>query len=262
MDQVSPPLLVPDETGWVPKLKHYPHFDSPISMSDVIALVKSPQAVAANTYYPFMRYDQSWQPYRGSNSPKASKRAKARAMQKPEKKTRPIRFASRRDAYIFSYYRYLLQAPYEKLLADTGLDESVIAYRRIRQPNGSGKSNIEFAREAFDRIRTLGNCAAIALDISSFFESLDHALLNEKWARVLGDDTLPPDHASVFKAITRYAVVDREEVYERLGFLKEETRHGKHASPSLRNSKTCRANFAAIATSEKKSAGREISTNP
>ena len=36
---------------------------------------------------------------------------------------------------------------------------------------------------------------------------------------MLGCSRLPDDHFKVFEAITAYAVVDKEEVYERLGHL-------------------------------------------
>jgi hypothetical protein len=192
---------------WEIRLKHYPHFDAPLSLANITKLVSEPDSVRRNKFYPFLRYTQTWQPYRTSRPGKPGK---------PERKTRPIRYASRRDAYIFSYYRHLLVEPYERLLAANNLSESIIAYRKLRQPAGGGKSNIELARDAFDNIRQLGNCAAVALDISSFFESLDHAILKAQWLRVIGESRFPQDHAAVFKAVTRYAVVDISEAYERL----------------------------------------------
>ena len=205
---------------WEPDLKNYPHFDAAISLKEIEALVRHPARVAANTFYPFMRYEQRWQPFR-------QRKNDAGVAERPEKKTRPIRFASRRDAYILSYYRHLLSELYEVALSASGLSASVIAYRKLKDANGRGKSNIEFAADAFDVVRSIGTCAVIALDISSFFETLDHDLLREKWCRVLGAKKLPADHEAVFRAMTRYAVVDREAVYERLGFMKRVTKGGK-----------------------------------
>lgn len=200
---------------WDPSLKLYPHFDSPISKADILSLVADPLAVAANKFYPLLLYTQSWQPFRSAPGGK------------PKKKERPIRYASRRDAYIFAYYRHLLIGPYEKLLEEAGLSEAVIAYRRLRKDDGSGKSNVEFAQEAVNDIRAAGNCAVVALDISSFFESLDHGLLKKMWLRVLGVESLPADHQAVFEAVTGYSVVDRDAAYVRLGFAKVETIHGR-----------------------------------
>lgn len=50
---------------WKPKFKYYPHFDEVISAKKVNALVKDPNQVAQNSFYPFMRYNQRWQPFRG-----------------------------------------------------------------------------------------------------------------------------------------------------------------------------------------------------
>jgi hypothetical protein len=213
MDRVLPPLLV--SSAWEPKLKKYPHFDHAMSVPKIIELVTDPARVAANTFYPFLLYYQRWQPFRDADGGK------------PEKKKRPIRYASRRDAYIFAYYRHLLVAPYEALLRSLNIADCVSAYRKIRQASGAGKSNIEFAKDAFDAIATVGNAAVVAVDISGFFESLEHELLKRQWCRVLNVASLPPDHESVFRAITRYAVVDRDEAYKRLGLLKADLKTGK-----------------------------------
>ena len=90
-----------------------------------------------------------------------------------------------------------------------------------------GKCNIHFAKDAFDAVSTLGDCCAVALDISGYFESIDHGVLREVWCRLLGVDKLPADHAHVFRAITRYAVVDRDAVYERLGYYGSKPGGGK-----------------------------------
>jgi len=65
------------------------------------------------------------------------------------------------------------------------------------------------------------------LDISGYFESIDHGVLQAVWCRLLGVDELPPDHAHVFRAITRYAVVGRDEVYDRLGYYGPKPKGGK-----------------------------------
>jgi hypothetical protein len=134
-------------------------------------------------------------------------------------KKRPIRYASRSDAYIFAYYRYVLAQRYEAELDRRGISEAALAYRRIVGPNGRGKSNINHACDAISLIRSLGNCFAITLDISSFFESLDHTILKSIWCRLLDVEKLPPDHFRVFQAITSYSVVDKVSVYERLGLF-------------------------------------------
>lgn len=195
-------------------LKRYPHFDAEISLSKARELVADREKVAQNAFYPFIMYEQEWQPFRSKNP-------------RPEKKTRLIRYAARKDAYIFAKYRNELALPYEKKLDECGLADCVIAYRRILKGKDSGKCNIDFAKEAFDEVISQKSCCFLALDISKFFESLDHDLLKASWRNILGVEELPSDHAAVFKAITRYAYVQRDELYRRLGFLAEKISNGK-----------------------------------
>lgn len=188
-------------------LKRYPHFDPLISAAEAEALARSPDQVARHAFYPFLLYTKHWTRF-------AAKGVKGKA------KDRPIRYAARRDAYIYAYYRYLLAGRYEAELQRLDLNECVLAYRRIAKPVGvGGKCNIDFARDAFLKIRELGDCCVVALDISSYFEHLDHDKLKSLWCRLLETDRLPLDHFQVFKAITRYAVIDKEKLYERLGHI-------------------------------------------
>lgn len=201
-------------TDWQLKnsdLKRYPHFDQVLKPDEIVALVTNPVRVAQNSFFPLLRYTKRWQPFRhGKDSGKP----------RPKPKDRPIRYAARRDAYIFAYYRHLLSAPYEAALERLGIGHCPVAYRRIpTETDGRrGKCNIQFSREAIQRIRELGDCYAIAVDISSYFESIDHERLKELWCRLLGVGRLPADHFAVFKNITRYRVVDRVSAYRRLGF--------------------------------------------
>lgn len=186
-------------------LKRYPHFDSVISSDQAIALATNKARVSSHAFFPFMLYEQKWKKFRNSKT-------------KSQIKIREIRYAARADAYIYSYYRYLLKNLYETKLQEYELENTAIAYRRVIDPvTGLGKSNINFAKEAFDRIRMIGNCCVIALDISAFFESIDHNYLKQVWMQILGVDKMPPDHYKVFKAITKYSVVDKVEAYRRLG---------------------------------------------
>ncbi len=201
-------------TDWQLKpsdLKRYPHFDQVLKPEEVLALVTNPTRVAQNAFFPLLRYTKHWQPFRPSRDS-----VKAR----PKPKDRPIRYAARRDAYIFAYYRHLLREPYEAELARLGVAHCPVAYRRIPTEADArrGKCNIQFAQEAVTRIRKLGDCHAIAVDISSYFESINHERLKALWCRLLGAETLPDDHFAVFKNITKYRVVDRVAAYRRLDF--------------------------------------------
>lgn len=195
-------------------LKWYPHFDKVLSLNEVRAIVTDPQRVAANAFFPFLRYVKSWKPYRPNNEPA---------------KERLIRYASRRDAYIFAYYRHLLAQKYEIELRRLGIDDCPIAYRKISRSdtNSSGKCNINFAKDFFDHILLMEKCCVVALDIKSYFESLDHTRLYDLWCRMIEVTQLPPDHEAVFRAITKYAVADRDQVYERLGFIGSKLKNGR-----------------------------------
>ncbi len=202
-------------------LKRYPHFDKYLPLDEAQAIAADPERVASNPFFPFLRYIKSWRPYRPNGKPR---------------KERPIRYASRRDAYIFARYRHLLAEKYETELHRLGIQECPIAYRKIpiSGNEGPGKCNINFAKDVFDRIRAMGSCVVVALDISSYFENIDHALLYNLWCRLIGANDLPPDHKSVFRAITEYAVVDRDKVYERLGFMGVKEKNGKRVKGYLR----------------------------
>ena len=140
-----------------------------------------------------------------------------------ESKKRPIRYAARRDSYIFSYYRSLLAEKYEIQLQEAGLSECVTAYRKIpvSASSTSGKCNIHFAQESFDEIKRRGDCYAVALDISSYFDNIDHKKLEGLWCDLLKVDVLPPDHKHVFKNITNYAEVNFDEACRVLGFKED-----------------------------------------
>jgi hypothetical protein len=203
-------------------LKRYPHFDKDLKPAEIMAIVTDPLRVAQNKFFPLLQYKKKWQPFRGKS---------ASSKPQPDPKDRPIRYAARRDAYIFTYYRHLLSEPYEAEIERLGISHCPVAYRRIPAKIGErgGKCNIHFAGEAFERIRELGNCCAIAVDISKFFESINHERLKSLWCRLLNVERLPDDHFAVFKNITQYHVVEREEAYKRLGFYGEKrcTKSGK-----------------------------------
>ena len=197
---------------WQPKpsqLKRYPHFDRDLSVAEIQAIVTDPVRVSQNPFYPFIRYSKSWQPFRRKDA-------------KPHQKSRPIRYASRRDAYIFTYYRHKLSQKYEKLLKELSIEDCPIAYRKILVGDGTsrGKCNIHFANDAFELIKDLGDCIVITMDVSSYFECIDHAKLKAIWRELIGLRELPDDHYSVFCAITKYSYVDRDQLYKRLGYIK------------------------------------------
>lgn len=118
--------------------------------------------------------------------------------------------------HIYAKYRRILSPLYEKKIEEMGVSHIPIAYRKIANSNGRGKCNIDFAKDVFDAISNLENCYVVTLDISEFFESLDHKRIREIWTDLLGG-SLPKDHLAVYKSLTEYRWVDRIEAYRRLG---------------------------------------------
>ena len=136
-------------------------------------------------------------------------------------KKRPLRYAANQDGYIYAYYSYLLTEKYENFIKDTPLQNSVLAYRSL------GKSNIEFAKEIFDWISQIKECNVLTIDLSSFFDTLDHGILKEQWQRVTGVPCLSKDHYIVFKSLTNYSFLDIEEALVALGWPDKSKRKEK-----------------------------------
>ena len=158
------------------KPRGYVHFDSPLSRTAAEILVTNVDAVAAHAFYPLLRYTVETQ--------KIEKSKSTGLVTYKDPKQRPISFAAHADAHISSYYAFLLTDPYERQLHKTGLDESILAFRAL------GKSNIQFANDAFEQIKLMGNCVAFATDITGFFDNLDHKHLKKAWADLMGAPSL------------------------------------------------------------------------
>lgn len=116
-------------------------------------------------------------------------------------------YAAHMDAHIYSYYSHLLMERYSEILRQRGISDSVLAYRSLK------KSNIEFAKEAFDAIRRIGDCTVLCFDVKSFFDKLNHEYMKRKWMEVLNVSRLPNDHFAVFEAVTKFAYVKKDTLF-------------------------------------------------
>ena len=184
--------------------RRYVHFDTPLSRADCKKLVADPMAIKSHSFYPFMRHDVI--------------RAKLKRTSvgiKKSLKIRDIRYASHADAAIYAYYNFLLMDRYEKRLTALGLSDNVIAFRTL------GKSNVDFAQEAFEWIDSHRPCLALGFDVKDFFGSLDHQLLKESWASLLDVAHLPDDHYSAFKSLSKHASVELIAARKALGLSRE-----------------------------------------
>ncbi|AVX27042.1 hypothetical protein DA456_26945 [Pseudomonas syringae pv. atrofaciens] len=73
----------------------------------------------------------------------------------------------------------------------------------------------------------------LCFDIEKFFDRLNHGLLKKVWQEVLGVSSLPDDHYSVFKAITKYSSVNRSDALKALGISVH--------NPTVINNRLCSA---------------------
>lgn len=191
-----------DELLWY-KSRKYLHFDRPVGQKAALHYVSSPKKVATHSFYPFITYTSVTLKYRLDID---------RGVFLKNPKPRPISYSAHLDSHIYSYYCSILSQLYEKELVRHGLHTSVLAFRSI-----DGKSNINFAHDAFCEIKSKGECCVLAFDVEEFFDRLDHSRLKNAWAKLLDVIKLPADHFSVFKAITKSSSVDKVALYNKLG---------------------------------------------
>ncbi len=199
-------------------LKQYRHLDNIIGLTEAQEVVSKIEAGERHQYLPLLRYYVKWR--RADRQTRVLENRKVRfRTEKREAKSRPISYASHKDAIAYKYVREGLSPLFEKSLAEDGLSENILAYRRIPKGKGPGnKSNIDFAAEAFEAIKSLENCCVVAVDIKDYFGSIDHKLLKQRLLRLLDTHQLPRDLARAFKNVTQYRIIDLDDAYRALGF--------------------------------------------
>ena len=159
------------QRNWYSKVKNRLHLDEKCSKSKAEFIVQE-ENVPKHTFFPFIHFQLK----QFKLSKKLEQKENEQTIIDPYK-TRDIYYAGHLDSYIYSYYNEKLLKYYEKFLNDNLLECS-IAYRHIdKNSKGTGKSNIDFAAEAFNEIKNREECFALGLDIHSFFDELDHKIL-------------------------------------------------------------------------------------
>lgn len=204
---------MPNETNDWYKKRHYIHFDQPISLKNACSIAKNPDVVATHSFYPLINYVVE---------SKKIRKDKLTDKIHIKRKERPIAYAAHVDSHIYAFYAKLLSEKYERKLANLGLADCILAFRPL------GKSNIHFALDAFNKIKEIGPCSAVALDLSKFFDTLDHQILKEKWADLIDSPKLPPDHFNIFKSIAKFSTVEKEKLYEKFGISLNNPKNGRH----------------------------------
>jgi hypothetical protein len=188
------------------ELKTYPQLDPYFNFlrysSEIKSLVSdsSLSGISEHPFLPFVKILTKTPRYKWQESEKSYGL---------ETKIRPIAFASHFDSYIYAFYSFALTEAYQDYIKLKGFDECVLAYRS----DLDGKCNIQFAKEAFDAVKEKLNngkeASAIALDITGYFDNIDHFTLKEKWCKILDEDELPKDQYKVFRSLTKYSYINR-----------------------------------------------------
>lgn len=189
------------------KPKKYLHFDFPLSKTDrnkVEAYVSDSVTVAVHAFYPFITYEVT----------KYKMVEDDGVRHLDDTGVRSLSYAGHLDSQIYSYYARSLGALYEYKLAKAGIGDNVIAFRKLVNLDGESKCNIHLANEAFEKIRSLGDCKVYAFDIKSFFDSLNHDYLKKCWCDLLEVTRLPQDHFQVYKSLTAHALVKKSDLYK------------------------------------------------
>lgn len=225
--------------------KFYKHFDSPLKLQkkvldsktgkkkyqqieervgEIDQYVKNPENIVKRSFFPFIGF--TIEERRSSRLSGLVKGGKGSIVKK-----RPIRYASHKDSAIYAYYAYRLYRLYENKLKELDLQDVVIAYRKSEFLHTKNADNIHLANDVFNHIKKLkNNCVALAFDIKSFYDNIDHKKLKEEWIKILGDEAvdnkLPKDHYKIYKILTDYCYIQRKAIEIYLNCGAPEILHG------------------------------------
>lgn len=133
-------------------------------------------------------------------------------------KVRNIRYAAHFDALLYSWYAFQLNTIYERYLAEKGLEQAVVAFRR-----NSSRSTADVAAHVVSEIKERDQCVVMCFDISGFYDELNHDKLKAFWCRLLRyasldeDGKLPSDHYRIFRSLVNFCFVSSKNVLKALG---------------------------------------------
>ena len=190
--------------AWVDFVKHhndtkpYAHFDLRVSLSmpSIRKYVMDRTKIVTHSFYPFIHFEKKNSRY-GKKGPK---------------KPRELYYCSHLDRCVYQRYAFLLNYQYNIWACENNIDDVAIAYR-----DNLGKNNIDFAKDAFDAIRSFPQCFIFVGDFTNFFDNLEHQYLKKMMCEVLGVERLPQDYFSVFKNITRFSSWDWKDIVKAAG---------------------------------------------
>ena len=187
------------------KRKRYLHFDFALKKPEAVEYILGEGNIAKHNFSPLIHYTKTSRQY------KRDKKTRALCVQI---KPRNIFYASHVDGYVYSYCNHELSKSYEEYLKKNHLAENVVAYRSLKK-DGKGASNIHFAKDAFDFIKSTDECHILCLDITGFFDTLNTDILKANWSFVLTgskNNPLPDDHYNVFWSLKNFHYVEEKDV--------------------------------------------------
>ena len=190
--------------AWVDFVKHhndtkpYAHFDLRVSLSmpSIRKYVMDRTKIVTHSFYPFIHFEKK----------------NSRYGKKEPKKPRELYYCSHLDRCVYQRYAFLLNYQYNIWACENNIDDVAIAYR-----DNLGKNNIDFAKDAFDAIRSFPQCFILVGDFTNFFDNLEHQYLKKMMCEVLGVERLPQDYFSVFRNITRFSSWDWKDIVKAAG---------------------------------------------
>jgi hypothetical protein len=205
------------------KIKGYYHISpkASISQSSInrnIKRITNPDYVSKYGFFPLLHVIIKQRRFKKDpTTKKRSYTSTKNGVTKSNAKERPLHYANHQDALIFSYYAQKFSELYEiKLKECPAFSDTITAYRKILDlETQKGKSNIHFAKEVFDEIKSRtvseSECIALAFDIESYFSSLDHVILKNQLELITGRP-LNPDQQNVFNASTNFSFVYKNDL--------------------------------------------------
>ena len=182
------------------KYKKYPHFDEKVHWKYLVDKIRNPKFIMGHAFYPFIRYCQAMQKY-----PK--KYISGMRTKRDEPKTRIIMYSAHIDRYIYEYYSHIINTKYNKKIRQLGINKCAVAYR-----TNLGKSNINFAKEAFCFLRSCTDALVIIGDFTKYFDCIDHKYLKHQLCSLLGEQKLPEDFYAVFRSVTKFSYLELDEI--------------------------------------------------
>ena len=184
-----------------PKSRPYIHFDLPLSQAEREDYRPSADDLFRHSFWPllgFVKEQRRIKPDESGNGILI------------KTKERDIRFASHKDAAVLEYYCKYLSDRYENFLSNSPINSAVLAYR------SDVGDNVSQAKIMFDDIVKKGNCHAVGMDISGFFDNIDHGVLSDCIKELYHTDRMPECDFSIFKNMTRYSWIEEKDIKLRM----------------------------------------------